>query len=33
VGYHIVDVLKDNPDLLEWLFGFKPEEVDKPRDV
>lgn len=30
VGYHIVDVLKDNPALLEWLFGSKEDELDKP---
>lgn len=23
VGYHIVDVLKDNPTLVEWLFNTK----------
>lgn len=23
VGFHIVDVLKDNPQLVEWLFGQK----------
>jgi hypothetical protein len=28
VGYHIVDVLKDNPALLEWLFGKKEEEKE-----
>jgi hypothetical protein len=28
VGYHIVDVLKDNPALVEWLFGYK-EILDK----
>ena len=30
VGYHIVDVLKDNPALVEWLFGSKEDELDKP---
>ena len=29
VGYHIVDVLKDNPALVEWLFDYK-QELDKP---
>ena len=34
VGYHIVDMLKDNPALVEWLFGYKAEEVvDKPAEV
>ena len=35
VGYHIVDVLRDNPQLMEWVLGYKePEEiVDKPTDV
>ena len=35
VGFHIVDVLRDNPKLVEWVFGYKePEEiVDKPTDV
>ena len=28
VGYHIVDVLKDNPALLEWLFGKREEEKE-----
>lgn len=28
VGYHIVDVLKDNPALVEWLFGYRPEETE-----
>jgi ribosome-interacting GTPase 1 len=23
VGFHIIDVLKDNPQLVEWLFGEK----------
>mgnify|MGYP003352799553 CR=1 FL=1 len=31
VGYHIVDVLKDNPALVEWLFGYK-EELDNPAE-
>lgn len=26
VGFHIVDVLKDNPHLVQWLFGYKQEE-------
>ena len=32
VGFHIVDVLKDNPQLVEWLFGEKESEnrVDSP---
>ena len=32
VGYHIVDVLKDNPALVEWLFGYK-EELDIPTEL
>lgn len=30
VGFHLVDILNDNPPLLEWLFGhhFKKEEKD-----
>ena len=28
VGYHIVDVLKDNPALVEWLFSYKQEEQE-----
>jgi hypothetical protein len=28
VGFHIVDVLKDNPHLVEWLFGYKPEDKE-----
>ena len=31
VGYHIVDVLNDNPELREWLFGAK-KELDKPAE-
>lgn len=28
VGFHVVDVLRDNPRLVEWIFGYKePEEV------
>lgn len=28
VGFHIVDVLRDNPQLMEWVFGYKePEET------
>jgi len=29
VGYHIVDMLKDNPALQEWLFDIK-KELDTP---
>ena len=28
VGYHIVDTLKDNPQLIEWLFGKREEEKE-----
>ena len=28
VGYHIVDTLKDNPALVEWLFGKREEEKE-----
>jgi len=28
VGYHIVDTLKDNPALVEWLFNKKDEEKE-----
>jgi hypothetical protein len=31
VGYHIVDMLKDNPALVEWLFDYK-QELDKPAE-
>lgn len=36
VGYHIVDILRDNPQLMEWVLGYKetPEEVvDKPTEL
>lgn len=29
VGYHIIDALKDNPELREWLFGDKESEEEK----
>jgi len=34
MGYHVVDMLKDNPQLVEWLFGYKePEEtIEKKED-
>lgn len=32
VGYHIVDTLRDNPQLVEWLFGKQEEEdINDPR--
>jgi hypothetical protein len=31
VGYHIVDVLKDNPALVEWVLGYK-ETTEKEID-
>ena len=35
VGFHIVDVLRDNPQLMEFVFGYKDSDeiVDKPTDV
>jgi hypothetical protein len=28
VGYHIVDALRDNPQLMEWVLGYKePDEI------
>lgn len=29
VGFHITDVLKDNPHLVEWIFGYKQPEEEK----
>jgi Zn-dependent peptidase ImmA (M78 family) len=31
VGYHIVDTLRDNPQLVEWLLGKQEEENYDPR--
>jgi len=33
VGYHIVDTLKDNPALVEWLFGTKESEDDTKKEL
>jgi hypothetical protein len=33
VGYHIVDILKDNPALVEWLFGTKEPEEDTKKEL
>jgi hypothetical protein len=32
VGYHIVDVLKDNPALREWLFKDNEETTEKKEE-
>jgi hypothetical protein len=32
VGYHIVDTLKDNPALREWLFKDNEETTEKKED-
>ena len=34
MGYHVVDMLKDNPQLVEWLFGYKEleETIEKKED-
>lgn len=31
VGYHIIDTLRDNPQLVEWLLGKQEEEDNDPR--
>jgi hypothetical protein len=31
VGYHIIDTLRDNPQLVEWLLGKSEEEDSDPR--
>ena len=31
VGYHIIDTLRDNPQLVEWLLGKSEEEDNDPR--
>jgi hypothetical protein len=28
VGFHMVDVLKDNPTLVQWIFGYKEPQED-----
>jgi len=31
VGYHIIDTLRDNPQLVEWLLGKQEDEDNEPR--
>ena len=33
VGFHIVDTLRDNPALVEWIFGYKEEDKEDGKDI